>query len=57
MLQHKSGKTAKDVQCPKKFTIKRGGKKDESDLVRAAWAQDNYDQFRQMYNCIVGACF
>lgn len=57
MLQHKSGKTAKDVQCPKKFITKRGGKKDESELVRrAAWAQGNYGQFRQMY-CIVGACF
>lgn len=30
-----------------------GGKKDESELVRrAAWAQGNYDQFRQMYNRI-----
>lgn len=58
MLQYKSHKTAKDVQCPRNLPLnQRDGNKNESELIRRApWAQGNYDLFRQMYSYFVGAC-
>lgn len=56
MLQHKSGKTAKDVRPPKRFTIKSMRKEGDSKwLRRAEWVQDDWDQLGETRNHIVSA--